>query len=88
MSSTETTPRPWRTWGMQLRASTCDDHCADYDHSIVIAQFYTERDGHPRTHDLDLTIKAVAIYDALAGMSRPRQGDPDWVFEVWRLLHD
>lgn len=61
----EGTPGPWRAWGMQLRFSTCPERCADLDHSDVLADFYTERRGHPRTFDLDLTIAAVKALPGL-----------------------
>ena len=52
------TPGPWRSWGMQMRASTCPERCADYEHSVLLADFYTNEDGRLRTFDLTFTTLA------------------------------
>ena len=61
------TPGPWRSWGMQLRGSTSPES-ADLAHSILLADFYTERQGHPRTFDLDLTITLANAAPALTDL--------------------
>jgi hypothetical protein len=66
---------------MQLRGSTSPES-ADLAHSILLADFYTERQGHPRTFDLDLTITlanaAPALTDLVQAVEALRAESFDW----------
>jgi hypothetical protein len=51
---------------MQLRTSTC----GELKHSIPLASFQTQRDGHPRTYDLDLVVAVVNCLPEIVAVLR------------------